>query len=92
MSRTTDQIKTHTLNYVIAAGVNPSVTVCFSSPTNVANQAAGCSGDVNQTGVDFRRGNLVTVEVTSRVPVIVGSFFGAGNWTVTGESTVLVNN
>ena len=89
---TKDEIKAHTLNYVIAAGVNPSVTVCFASAATLANQAAGCSGDVSETDVGFERGNLVKVGVTSHVPVILGSFFGAGNWTVTGESTVLINN
>ena len=42
--------------------------------------------------MDYERGNLVKVRVTSHVPIIVGSFFGAGSWTVTGESTVLINN
>jgi Flp pilus assembly protein TadG len=89
-------IRTHTLGYVIAAGINPSVTVCFASSSTVATQGAGCTGDVDETvggtPVEYDRGNLVTVAVTSRVPIIVGSFFGAGNWTVTGESTVLINN
>lgn len=89
---TMDEIKAHTLNYVIAAGVNPSVTVCFASAATMANQGAGCSGDVSESDVGFERGNLVKVGVTSQVPVILGSFFGAGNWTVTGESIVLINN
>lgn len=89
---TEDEIRAHTLNYVIAAGVNPSVTVCFASAATLANQAAGCTGDVSEPGVEFERGNLVKVAVTSHVPVILGSFFGAGTWTVTGESTVLINN
>jgi Flp pilus assembly protein TadG len=85
-------IRAHALNYVIAGGASPSVTVCFSSAATLANQGAGCSGDVNEFGIGYERGNLVTVKVTSHVPVILGSFFGAGNWTVTGESTVLINN
>ena len=89
---TKDEIKAHTLNYVFAAGVNPSVTVCFASAATMANQGAGCNGDVSETDVGFERGSLVKVGVTSHVPVILGSFFGAGNWTVTGESIVLINN
>lgn len=87
-----DDIRAKAINYVIAAGASPSVTVCFSSAETLANQGAGCSGDVDEPGYGYDRGNLVTVRVTSHVPVILGSFFGAGNWTVSGESTVLINN
>jgi Flp pilus assembly protein TadG len=89
---TEDEIRAHTLNHVIAAGASPSVTVCFASAATHANQGAGCSGDVDEPGVGYERGNLVKVTVTSHVPVILGSFFGAGTWTVTGESMVLINN
>jgi len=40
----------------------------------------------------YARGNLVTVGVTANVPTILGSFFGRGQWTVSGLSTVLINN
>jgi Flp pilus assembly protein TadG len=89
---TKDEIKAHALNFVIAGGASPSATVCFSSAATLANQGAGCSGDVDETDVGYERGNLVTVKVTSNVPTILGSFFGATTWTVTGESTVLINN
>jgi Flp pilus assembly protein TadG len=89
---TKDEIKAHALNFVIAAGASPSATVCFAQAATLANQGAGCTGDVDEAGMEYERGNLVTVRVTSHVPVILGSFFGAGNWTVTGESTVLINN
>ena len=85
-------IRAHALGYVIAGGASPTVAVCFASASNIASQTAGCSGDVDETGVAYERGNLVTVVVTSHVPVVVGSFFGAGSWTVTGTSTVLINN
>lgn len=87
-----DTIKAHAVNFVIAGGASPSATVCFSQAATMANQGAGCSGDVDETGMEYERGNLVTVRVTSQVPTILGSFFGAGSWTVTGESTVLINN
>jgi Flp pilus assembly protein TadG len=93
---TKEVIRTHTLNYVIAAGANPTVNVCFASTSTVASQAVGCTGDVDETvngsTVSLARGNLVKVTVRSQVPVVVGSFFGVGHWTVSGESTVLVNN
>jgi Flp pilus assembly protein TadG len=90
---TKDQIKAHALNFVIAGGSNPSATVCFASAATLANQGAGCSGDVDEsTEIGYARGNIVSVRVTSHVPIIVGSFFGAGSWTVSGESTVLINN
>lgn len=93
---TKDEIRTHTLKYVIAAGANPSVSVCYAAVSTIASQAAGCTGNVDQTvngtPVTLDRGNLVTVTVTSQVPVVVGSFFGASQWNVAGESTVLVNN
>jgi len=90
---TKDQIKAHALNFVIAGGSSPSATVCFASAATLANQGAGCSGDVDESPeIGYARGNIVTVRVTSHVPIIVGSFFGAGSWTVSGESTVLINN
>jgi Flp pilus assembly protein TadG len=90
---TKDEIKAHAVNFVIAGGASPSATVCFSSAATLANQGAGCSGDVDESpDVGYERGNLVTVKVTSHVPTILGSFFGATTWTVTGESTVLINN
>ena len=92
VAATPDEIRTHTLNYIIAAGVNPTVTVCFASAATLANQAAGCTGDVSEADAGYERGNLVNVGVTSHVPVILGSFFGAGTWTVTGESMVQINN
>src|SRR4051812_30624120 len=44
------QIKAHTLNYAIAAGTNVSVTVCYSA-VQTSSATAGCTGDVNQSGV-----------------------------------------
>jgi Flp pilus assembly protein TadG len=86
---TKDDIKAHATQYVIAGGMNVTVTVCFSE-VNIASQTAGCTGDVDQA--EYARGNLVTVTVTSHVPTIIRSLFGAGDWAVSGESTVLVNN
>ena len=92
---TKDQIRAQAGQYVIAGGLNVVVTVCFST-VHIADQLQGCSGDVDEV-VDgkpaaYARGNLARVTVTASVPTILRSFFGAGNWTVTGESTVLINN
>ena len=92
---TKNDIRDHTSSYVIAGGGNVTVTVCFSE-VHISTSQQGCTGDVDETnGLDvagYERGNLVTVTVTASVPTILRSFFGAGNWTVTGESTVLINN
>jgi Flp pilus assembly protein TadG len=87
-----DDIRDHTKQYVIAGGINVTVTVCFSG-VHVATYTQGCTGDVDESpDTGYARGNLVTVTVTANVPTVLGSFFGNGQWTVRGESTVLINN
>jgi Flp pilus assembly protein TadG len=88
---TKDEIRAHTTEYVIAGGMNVTVTVCFSA-VHIASQQAGCTGDVDEAGAGHERGNLVTVTVTSHVPTFIRSLFGNGDWAVSGESTVLINN
>lgn len=84
-----DEIKAHALGFVVAGGVNPSATVCFSE-VNISSQQLGCSGDTS-TGAQVR-GNLVTVTVQSSVPVFLGAVFGSGTFPVSATSTVLINN
>jgi Flp pilus assembly protein TadG len=84
-------IRDHTGQYVIAGGVNLNVTVCFSG-VHIASYQPGCTGDTDETGTGYERGNLVTVTVTTNVPTLLGSVFGRSQWTVRGESTVLINN
>ena len=84
-------IKTYTRNYAIAAGTNVTVTVCYSAVQN-SSATAGCTGDVDQSNVSNDRGSLVTVRVTSTVPILTGTLLGMGAFTVSGASTVLVNN
>jgi Flp pilus assembly protein TadG len=92
---TKTDIRDHATQYVIAGGLNIGVTVCFST-VHIANSQAGCSGDtdevVNGQPADYARGNLVTVGVTANVPTLLGSVFGRTQWSVQGESTVLINN
>jgi Flp pilus assembly protein TadG len=87
-----DDIRDHTKQFVIAGGVNVAVTVCFSG-VHIASYQQGCSGDVDESpDTGYERGNLVTVAVTTNVPTLLGSVFGHDQWTVRGESTVLINN
>ena len=86
-----DQIRAQALQYVVAGGAGTTVTVCFSK-VHVSTQTVGCTGDVSEDGASFSRGNLVTVRVESRVPVLAGALVGHGDFVVSGESTVLINN
>jgi Flp pilus assembly protein TadG len=88
---TTDEIRARALQFVVAGGVGATVTVCFSK-VHIASETVGCSGDVSETGAEYDSGNLVTVRVESRVPVLAGALVGHGDFVVTGESTVLINN
>jgi Flp pilus assembly protein TadG len=89
---TKDQIKAYTRNYAIAAGTNISVTVCYSAVT-IAAGTSGCTGDTNQPATASNdRGSLVTVQITSTVPILTGSLLGMRPFTASSTSTVLVNN
>jgi len=88
---TPDAIREHALNFVVAAGADATVTVCFSR-VNIASETEGCTGDVSEAGAEYERGNLVTVRVQSRVPVFTGALAGQPDFIVTAESTVLINN
>jgi Flp pilus assembly protein TadG len=92
---TKQDIVDHAKNFVIAGGLNITVTVCFSG-VHIASYQGGCTGDadevLNGEPAGYKRGNLVTVGVTANVPTLLGSVFGNGQWAVRGESTVLINN
>jgi Flp pilus assembly protein TadG len=87
---TPDEIRDHARQFLIAAGYDATITVCFSEVT-IASETPGCTGD-DSGGVAFERGKLVTVRVESRVPVLAGALVGHGDFIVAGESTVLINN
>ena len=88
---TKEQIRAKTLAYVVAGGTGTTVGVCFSA-VHIATAQAGCTGDTDEANAQYRRGNLVTVTVSSNVPLIVSAIFGGQPFTVTAESTVLINN
>jgi Flp pilus assembly protein TadG len=87
--KTTAELKTYALGYVVAGGINPTATVCFSN-VNIGDRSAGCSGDTSTA--TYTRGNLVTVRVQSSVPVFLGAIFGSSTFPVSAQSTVLINN
>ena len=88
---TIDEIRAHALQFVIAGGSNATVTVCFST-VHISTETVGCTGNVSEPGAQYVGGNLVTVRVESRVPVLAGALVGHGDFVVSGESTVLINN
>jgi Flp pilus assembly protein TadG len=88
---TKQNIRDATQGMAIAGGMNTVVTVCYSA-VHVSTSTAGCSGDTDETGATNMRGSLVTVTVSSTVPILTGSLLGMGNFSVSGSSTVLVNN
>jgi hypothetical protein len=71
--------------FLVAPGAGVSVTVCYYSTT-------ACSGNVDEAGVKNQRGAYVTVRITSTVPILTGSLLGLAPFSVSGSSTVLVNN
>jgi Flp pilus assembly protein TadG len=87
---TKPEIKAYTQGFAIGGG-DTTVTVCFST-VHYASSSVGCSGDDDEQGAAYQRGNLVTVTVTSQIPVLTGAVLGFGSFTVTGTSTVLINN
>jgi Flp pilus assembly protein TadG len=85
------EIRAATIDYLVGAGSSPNVTVCYSS-VDFANGNIGCSGNTDQLGAGNGRGNLVTVRITTAVPLFTGALFGVAGYTVTGSSTMLINN
>ena len=71
--------------FLVAPGTGVTVTVCYYATTP-------CSGNVDEAGVKNQRGAYVTVRITSTVPILTGSLVGLSNFSVSGSSTVIVNN
>lgn len=90
---TKPQIRDHTRAFAFASGINVTVTVCYST-VNVTGRTVGCSGDTDQSGmvIPNGRGNLVTVAVSSTVPLGAGGLLGLSNFPVSASSTALINN
>jgi len=67
----------------IAAGGAITVDVCYGD---------GCTGDTDVSGATNARGTLVTVRVHSTVSLVLAALLRLGDFTLTGTSTMLVNN
>jgi hypothetical protein len=67
--------------YAIAGGTSMTVYVCYGS---------GCSGNTD-IGSNTR-GTPVTVTAVSTVPTLTGTLLGLGDLSISGSSTMLVNN
>ena len=74
-----------TRGFLIAAGTGITVTVCYYATTP-------CTGNKDEANIKGQRGAYVRVEVKSTVPILTGSLLGLGNFSISGTSTVLVNN
>jgi Flp pilus assembly protein TadG len=88
---TKDEIRARVQDFMIAAGINPRITVCFSA-VHIATEQQGCTGDTDEANAAYERGNLVTVVVESDVPIFASAVIGGEPFTVRAESTVLINN
>jgi Flp pilus assembly protein TadG len=64
-----------------AAGTNHTVTVCYG---------AGCSGDTDLTS--NKRGEPITVAVTSRVNLISSALLGQSGFGISSVTTMVVNH
>ncbi len=80
---TKEPIRTVARQFSIAGGTTLSVQVCYG---------AGCTGDTDVSSASNKRGTPVTVRITSTVPIFTGALLHMGDFTVTGTSTMLVNN
>jgi hypothetical protein len=78
-------IKAQATRWLSGVGGVTTISVCYG-------QVSSCSGDVDQPGATNERGTRVTVTVTSRVGLAAPSLFGFGAFTLSGTSTMLVNN
>jgi TadE-like protein len=78
--------------YVVGGGASVTVTACYFS-VDPAHAASSCSGDTDQTtwGTN-KRGNAVTVVVSTSVPMTLGALLGRSTITVSATSTMLINH
>lgn len=75
--------------YLVGGGATITVTACYFDPTRVTS----CSGDTDQTTYGTnKRGNSVTVVVSTTVPMTLGALLGRSTITVSATSTMLINH
>jgi Flp pilus assembly protein TadG len=76
-------VKDVATTYSIAGGGAIAVTVCYG---------AACTGDTDAAGASNKRGTPVTVTVASHVSLVTSSLLGLGSFSLSGQSTMLVNH
>ena len=76
-------IRNTATGYLVGGGSSTTVTVCYGT---------SCSGDTDTSGANNLRGSVVTVVVSTQVPMVLGSFLGFSTMTVSGTSTMLINH
>jgi hypothetical protein len=59
------------------------VTVCYGT---------GCSGNTDAVGANNTRGTPITVVVSSTVGLVVPSLLGRSSFSLSGNSTMVVNH
>jgi Flp pilus assembly protein TadG len=67
----------------VAAGGSVTIDVCYGD---------GCTGNTDVTNATNGRGTLVTVRVHSTVSLVLAALLHLGDYTLTGTSTMVVNN
>jgi TadE-like protein len=78
-------IKAQATGWLNGIGGTTTVSVCYG-------QVSSCSGDVDAPGATSARGTQITVTVRSTVGLAAPSLLGLGPFTLSGTSTMLVNN
>jgi hypothetical protein len=68
-------------SFALAAGSGLTITVCYGP---------SCTGNTDTTTNE--RGKPVTVRISSTIGLITGTIVGNGSYTITGDSTMLVNH
>jgi Flp pilus assembly protein TadG len=76
-------IKDAALASALAGGTSIAVTVCYGT---------GCTGDTDVLNASNIRGTPITVAIVSTLPLTVPSLLGMSSFSVSANSTMLVNH
>lgn len=77
--------RSHARKHLIAPGGNVVITVCYFD-------RVACTGNADETNATNKRGEFVTVRISSRLDLTTGTLLGLGSFDLSGASTVLINN
>ena len=84
-SPSVQSIKDRATKWLAGVGGTPQVWVCYGD-------VDVCDSDTNAAGADNTRGNEVTVTVTTTMGLSAPSMLGAGPFTLSASSTMLVSH